>query len=160
MTSPTGADALSHAPTRRGRLFRKYLVIFVVVVSGALLTSGLVEAYFVYQENEAAVIRLQRERATAAASRIEQFLRETQHLLGWVVLPPPSGAPVLAQRQHDFERLLSLAPFVQDLIRSMPRAPSSSEFRVEVRIACQVGSIIPSSPGCSTPGPETWRSAR
>ena len=99
MTSPTGADALSHAPTRRGRLFRKYLVIFVVVVSGALLTSGLVEAYFVYQENQAAVIRLQRERAAAAASTIEQFLRETEHLLGWVVLPPPGGAPVLAQRQ-------------------------------------------------------------
>jgi hypothetical protein len=44
-------------PTRRGRLFRKYVVIFVALVSGALLTSGLVEAYFVYTENQAAVIR-------------------------------------------------------------------------------------------------------
>src|SRR5688572_30662466 len=49
----------------RGRLFRKYVVIFVALVSGALLTSGLVESYFVYTENQAVVIRLQRERAEA-----------------------------------------------------------------------------------------------
>ena len=59
----------------------------MVLVSGALLTSGLVEAYFVYTENQAAVIRLQRERAVAAASTIEQYLRETEHVLGWLVRP-------------------------------------------------------------------------
>ncbi|HEX2054320.1 MAG TPA: cache domain-containing protein [Actinomycetota bacterium] len=66
-----------------------------------------------YVENEAAVIRLQRERAVAAASTIEQFLRETENLLGWVVLPTSTSEPALEQRRSDFDRLLQLAPSVQ-----------------------------------------------
>src|SRR5437762_3598225 len=96
--------------TLRGRLFRKYVVIFVTLVSGALLTSGLVEAYFVYTENQAAVIRLQRERAEAAASLIRQFLGETEHVLGWVALSPADGVQAPERRRADFERLLELAP--------------------------------------------------
>jgi signal transduction histidine kinase len=110
-----GAEALSVPPTRRGRLFRKYVIIFVALVSGALLTSGLVEAYFVYKENQAAVIRLQRERAVAVASTIEQHLRETEHVLGWLVLPSPASAQAPEQRRLDFERLLQLAPSIQDI---------------------------------------------
>jgi hypothetical protein len=34
------------APRRRGRLFRKYVVVIVVLVSGALLASGALETYF------------------------------------------------------------------------------------------------------------------
>src|SRR5919112_1720244 len=93
MLERNGAGVSNVPPPRRGRLFRKYVVIFVVLVSGALLASGVVEAYFVYEENQAAVIRLQRERAVAAASTIEQFLGETERQLGWVVLPPSTGEP-------------------------------------------------------------------
>ena len=99
----------------RGRLFRKYVVIFIALVSGALLTSGLVEAYFVYTENQAAVIRLQRERAEAAASSILQYLGETERLLGWVALSPPDGVQAVERRRADFERLLELAPAIQDV---------------------------------------------
>jgi two-component system NtrC family sensor kinase len=115
MQERTCAEALSVPSARRGRLFRKYVVILVVLVSGALLTSGLVEAYFVYEENQAAVIRLQRERAVAAASTIEQFLRETERLLGWVALPPSTSALAPEQRRHDFDRLLQLAPSIRDI---------------------------------------------
>ena len=52
----------------RIRLFWKYVVFFVILVSGALLTSGIVEIYFTYQENKAALVNLQREKAAAAAS--------------------------------------------------------------------------------------------
>ena len=51
----------------QGRLFRKYVVIFVFVISGALLTSGLVQLYFAYQETQTAVVGLQR--GAAAVSR-------------------------------------------------------------------------------------------
>src|SRR5690348_15995574 len=91
-------------PTRRGRLFQKYVVIFVVVITAALLTSGLVEAYFVYVENQAAVVRLHRERVLAAAAKIEQFLSETEHVLGWIALPSPASAQALEQRHSDYER--------------------------------------------------------
>ena len=33
----------------RGRLFWKYVVLFALLVSAALLTSGLVELYFSYR---------------------------------------------------------------------------------------------------------------
>ena len=115
----TGTEALRVSSSRQGRLFQKYVLTFVVLVSGALLTSGLVGAHFVYEENQAAVIRLQRERAVAAATTIEQFLRETEHLLGWVSLPPSTTEPTLEQqleqRRTDYERLLHLASSVQDI---------------------------------------------
>jgi len=38
----------------RGRLFRKYVVLFASLVSGALLASGLIERYFSFQENKTA----------------------------------------------------------------------------------------------------------
>ena len=60
------------APWIRNRLFRKYVVPFVAVVSGALLTNGIVEIYFTYTEARAQVAQLQREKANAAALRIEQ----------------------------------------------------------------------------------------
>ena len=46
----------------RGRLFRKYVVFIVILIGGALLTSSLVEIYFSYQENKAALISIQREK--------------------------------------------------------------------------------------------------
>lgn len=36
---------------RQGRLVRHYFLISVFLVSGGLITSGLVELYFRYQEN-------------------------------------------------------------------------------------------------------------
>ena len=44
--------------TPRGRLFRKYVLLFVTLVSGALLTSSLIEIYFSYQENKTALVRV------------------------------------------------------------------------------------------------------
>ena len=54
----------------RGSLFRKYVVLVVVLVSGALVASGAIEVYFSYQENKQALVTLQREKALGAASRI------------------------------------------------------------------------------------------
>ncbi len=62
----------------RGSLFRKYAVLFVASVSGALLVSGLFETYFSYQENKEALVALQQEKALGAATRIEQFVKEVE----------------------------------------------------------------------------------
>src|SRR5918912_1053409 len=101
------------ATSRRGGLLRKYVVVFVILISGALVTSGLVEGYYAYAENQTAIIRLQRERVVAAAATIEQLLGETERQLGWVVLPDPDGPPTPEQRGADFRRLLQLAPSIQ-----------------------------------------------
>src|ERR687883_228520 len=78
---------------RQGHLFRKYVLIFVILVSGALLTSGAVEIFFSYQENQTALLRLQREKAVGAASKIEQFIREVQGQIGGGSLTPPPAGP-------------------------------------------------------------------
>src|SRR5437762_1044206 len=113
MLDSSGPGPPAVLSTHRGRLFRKYVVICVVLVSGALLTSGLVEAYFSYEENQAAVIRLQHERAAAAASTIEQFLGESGRQLGWLVLPQAAGGSGPEQRRSDVDRLLQLAPAIE-----------------------------------------------
>jgi two-component system, NtrC family, sensor kinase len=90
-----------HKP--QGHLFRKYLVLFVMLVSGALLTSGPLESYFAYQEHKTALVRLQQATALAAAAKIEQFVTEIQHQIDWTTRPQ-SGPPeaVLNQRRFDY----------------------------------------------------------
>jgi hypothetical protein len=79
----------------RGSLFRKYAVFFVVLVSVALAASGAVELYFSYQESKEALVALQREKALAAAARIEQFVKEVEQQISWTTQPSivaPSAA--------------------------------------------------------------------
>ena len=59
----------------RGRLFHKYLAVLFLLVGGMLLLSSVVNLYFSYRQTKAALIRLQRQQALAAAGRIEQFVR-------------------------------------------------------------------------------------
>jgi len=100
----------------RGRLFWKYVILFVTLVSGALLASGLVEIYFSYQENKSALIRIQREKAGAAASKIEQFINEIERQVGWTIQPQWSArAGSLEQRRFDYLRLLRQVPAVTEV---------------------------------------------
>src|SRR5215468_5513904 len=105
-------------PTRgpRGRLFRKYVGIIVVVVSSALLASGAIELYFSYLENKAALIGIQREKAQGAAAKIEAFIKEIEHQIGWTTQPllvAPSAA--LEQRRFDSLRLLRQVPAITEI---------------------------------------------
>ena len=90
----------------QGRLFRKYVLIFVTLVSGALLTSALIEIYFSYQENKTALIRVQREKALAAASKIEQFIKEIERQVGWTTQPQwGARSAALDQRRFDYLKI-------------------------------------------------------
>ncbi|MFQ5340502.1 MAG: response regulator [Anaerolineae bacterium] len=99
-----------------GSVFRKYVIILITLVSGALLTSTLVQLYFSYQENQMALFRLQREKAVAAASSIAQFVYETERQIRWVIPPPGIVDTVtLEQRNRDYNRLLQQAPAVTEI---------------------------------------------
>ncbi len=100
----------------RGRLFWKYVVLFMILVSGALLTSGLIEIYFSYKENQTALVSLQREKAVSAASRIEQFIKEIEGQIGWTTHTSfaPQGT-ALDQRRFDYLRLLRQAPSITEI---------------------------------------------
>jgi len=101
---------------RRGSLFYKFAIPLILLVSGALVVSGAVQIYFAYQESKAALARIQREKALAAAIRIEQFARELEHQLAWIAQTPwgARGVP-LEQRRIDSLRLLRHAPAVTEV---------------------------------------------
>jgi signal transduction histidine kinase len=107
------ADAGSRAP-ERGRLFRKYFLLILGLVCGALLLSGSIGLYFSYQENKVALLSLQREKAVGAAARIEQFIRQIEQQLAFSALPQ-LGAAGVEQRRIEFLKLLRLVPAVTDI---------------------------------------------
>jgi signal transduction histidine kinase len=92
------------APWTRNRLFRKYVVPFVGVVLGTLLINGLLDIYFTYRESRAQLAQIHREKASTAALRIEQFVREIERQMGWTTQPQIVPVP-LEQRQLDYVRL-------------------------------------------------------
>jgi signal transduction histidine kinase len=100
---------------RRRRLFWKYVFFFSLLVTVALLASGLVEIYFSYQESKEVLSALQREKAQAAAVRIEGFITEIEHQMGWVTQPRAVAAAPLEQRRFDFYRLQRQVPAITEI---------------------------------------------
>jgi hypothetical protein len=95
----------------RGKLFRKYIVLFVAVVTGALLANGVIEVYFSYVENKAALVALQQEKAQAAAVRIEGFITEIERQMGWVTQPArPSGSAAVGSAPPRLQPALKQVP--------------------------------------------------
>src|SRR4051794_28308898 len=106
--------AIPEKPRARGRLFRKYVGLFLAVVCVALLTNGLSEIWFSYQEHKAALIRIQHEQAEAAAAKIGQFIKEIESQVGWTTQLPWSAGSI-EQRRFDALRLLRQVPAVTEL---------------------------------------------
>jgi signal transduction histidine kinase len=104
------------APPRlgQGRLFRKYLLFILALVSGALLASGGIGLYFSYQEQKTALGDLQHEKAIAAASRIEQYIRQIEQQLAFAALPQLDAGDV-ELRRIEFLKLLRQVPEVTDI---------------------------------------------
>jgi hypothetical protein len=98
----------------RGRLFRRYLLLIMTLVTGALLASGATSVYFSYQENRSALAELQHEKAIAAASRIEQYIRQIDQQLAYAALPQLDAGDV-ELRRLEFLKLLRQAPEVTDI---------------------------------------------
>ena len=117
----------------RGRLFWKYLAVFLFLVGGVLVASSLVELYFSYDETKRAIVGLEREKAEAAANRIEQYVLSVERDVRGTLYPSaddssaaPSGpqsqrpgqslaAATAQQREIDFLRLLRNTPAITDI---------------------------------------------
>jgi len=104
------------AMTARGRLFRKYVTVLILLVGGMLLISSVVNLYFSYRQTKAALVRLQREQARAAASRIEQFVTGIeQQVRAAMEVPFTDAAMAREQREIDFLRLLRDVPAITEI---------------------------------------------
>ena len=117
---------------RRRSLFRKYLVVLLLLVAGVLSLASAVELYFSYQEAKRALVRVDREKALATAERIDRFVKDIEHQVRAtaraiaddpsVAAPRLRGLPyrdtlaasLLEQRELDFVRLLRGAPAITE----------------------------------------------
>jgi signal transduction histidine kinase len=99
---------------QRGRLFRRYFLLILALVCGALLISGAIGLYFSYQENKIALSSVQREKAISAAARIEEFVRQIERQLAFAALPQ-LGAEGSEQRYIEFLKLLRLVHAITDV---------------------------------------------
>ena len=88
-------------------LFRKYFIVFVAVIGGMLVAQGLIELYSSYRDNKATLVRLQKEKAAAAALRIENFIGNIEGQIQWASHPSLMVKEQMAeQRRLDFLWLL------------------------------------------------------
>ncbi|MCZ7565629.1 MAG: cache domain-containing protein [Burkholderiales bacterium] len=117
----------------RGKLFRKYLVVLVLLVGGLLTAASAIEVYFSYQESQRVLVKVEREKAVAAAETIERFIQEIEHHVRSttraIADDPSVAAPrrraatyretlasaLAEQRELDFLRLLRNVPAIAEL---------------------------------------------
>jgi signal transduction histidine kinase len=128
------APAPPAPPRPRGKLFRKYVALFVAVVCVALIANGAFEIAFSYREHKDFLVRIQRDQAEAAAAKLEQFIKEIESQLGWTTQLPWS-AGTIEQRRFDVLRLLRQVPAVTEL--SLLDASGKEQLRVS-RLAMDV----------------------
>jgi signal transduction histidine kinase len=98
-------------------LVRDYFFISVLLIGGGLITSGLVEIYYRYHENRDQLGFLQKEIASGAAFKIEQFVWEIHNILKGATKSrdiAPKGLTV--DFRFELEKLLLIAPAVTEAI--------------------------------------------
>jgi signal transduction histidine kinase len=98
----------------RGRLFRKYALLFAVMVSAALVANGLLDIWFSYREQNALLVRIQQEQADAAASKIGQFVKEIEGQMGWTTQLAWTAGNVEVRRLEAL-RLLRHVPAITEV---------------------------------------------
>ena len=114
LSAQNHAPREAHVPKTRRRLFTKYVALFVAVVCVALLSNGIFDVFFYYQEHKGSLIRIQREQAEAASAKIGQFIKEIESQLGWTTQLPWSAGSI-EQRRFDALRLLRQVPAITEL---------------------------------------------
>jgi signal transduction histidine kinase len=100
----------------RGRLFRKYLVAFVLLVGGAVVASGTIEALFAYGDNKRAIIQIEQGRASSAVDAIDRRITEISNALEATLRPGlATGSAGLESRRDDFARLLRQVAAIEEI---------------------------------------------
>ena len=111
------ADGVVPGSKGSGRLLRRTFVIALVLVSGGLLTSGVVELFFRYRESVEAIEALQREMAEGAAFKIQQFVRDIEKTLRASTQAQEIIAAGLTEAyRFELIKLLKVAPAITEAV--------------------------------------------
>lgn len=113
-----------------GRLLRRTFVIALLLVSGGLITGGVVELFFRYRENVESIETLQREMAQAAAFKIQQFIQEIEKTMRALTQTKAIVAVGLTE-DYRFEliKLLKVVPAISEA------AGLNSEGREQIKVS-------------------------
>lgn len=113
VNNTTSETALATQPGR-GRLFPKYVALFLAVVALALVPNALMDVWLSYQEQKDLLFRLQREQAKSAAEKIGQFVKEIEGQMSWA-----TQLPVATESDEEWRF---------DAVRLLRQAPAVTEF--------------------------------
>jgi len=105
------------APARpHRRLIWKYTAVVVTLVAAATISVGLTELYFTSQDIKRALTRVEKDKASSAASSIRQETQALIRELESVAQPTVGkGQAGLEERVEDFQRVLEREPLVSSL---------------------------------------------
>lgn len=114
--NPIEAPAGLEIRARRFRLplAAKFAVAFVGLVTLVLLINGVVDLLLNYGDAKRTAIEVQREKAHAAAERVESFISEIESQIGWTTRAEWRRISPEQQR-YDFIRLLRQAPAITEV---------------------------------------------
>jgi signal transduction histidine kinase/CheY-like chemotaxis protein len=115
------------APSPPGGLFRKYVAMFVGVVSLALAINAASDIWFSYQAQKALLFRIQRGQAQSAAEKIGQFLNDITAGLAWETQLSWSDS-TFTEWQFDAVRLLRQVPALFEIVQL--DASGREQFRI------------------------------
>ncbi len=121
----------------RGRLFRKYVALFLAVVGLALVPQGIVDIWFSYQGVKTLLVRVQSEQANSAAGKIGQFVRAIESQMA-AEMQLPLNARTEYEMRVDAVRLLRQVPALTEV------AEIDGEGRERFRISRQSMDVIDS----------------
>ncbi|OGQ83515.1 MAG: hypothetical protein A3F90_03225 [Deltaproteobacteria bacterium RIFCSPLOWO2_12_FULL_60_19] len=126
---------------RRGRLVRHYFFISVVLISGGLITGGLLEIYFGYLESRDHLAQFQTEVAKGAAVKIEQFVQEIERTMKGATRSRDIGPKGLVQEyKFELEKLLLIVPAVTEVVAL------DAEGTVRVQVS-RLRTVVPEAQG-------------
>jgi signal transduction histidine kinase len=101
---------------RRRGLFLKYVLALVGLVTLVLIVNGALDVWLAYGEAKQAALKVQQEKAEAAAQRIQSFVAEIERQIGWTTHAQWAAGPV-EQRRFDYVRLLRQVPAITEIVQ-------------------------------------------
>lgn len=96
-------------------LAQRLTLAFLGLVAAVLLVNGSISMWFAYREATEAAVRVEQEKADAAADRVAQFIAELVQQIGWTTRADWARVP-MEQRRYDFIRLLRQAPAISEVL--------------------------------------------
>ena len=93
----------------------KFAAAFIGLVTFVLIVNGVINLWLSYEEAKRAAVRVQQEKAQAAAERISLFITDIESQMGWTTRAEWEHVP-LEQRRYDFIRLLRQVPPITELV--------------------------------------------